>query len=388
MLILQSLLVYGFMIWVMTYNAKRVLKRRFIPQNFKQFITDKNILIPILIFSLVASIRWGVGVDCNSYMVGFYGYGLGTQAEKGEWAFVYLQSFFQRLHLSHVPFFFSLALLQIGFLYYGLKEKPWALLFFPLMLVLCGEYWMWMNGVRQMIVCCMFVYITLLMVKKKWWYAIAWICLASFMHRSALVLLPLSLLCLYPKILIPNRWIQLGIVVVCFGAMGSSVSDSIGSLIENVLFIIGYEDGNQIHLIDTIMEKTFGFRSFLLLFANCITIYFSTKMCEFYNSKHFNVMYNFYFIGLCAALVFYGNHGIERFLMYFTFFTPIILSCCAYYLYKHQSKGFNVFCLCCLVGMLLMRTMYEFYVSSGEKKEYVLYKTILTNDIPSGTYFY
>ena len=213
---LQSILVYGFMIWVMTYNANRVLRRRFIPQNFKQFITDRNIIVPILIFCFFASIRWGVGKDCNSYMAGFYGLGSESQVEKGEWVFVYLQTFFRWIHFSHVPFFFSLALLQIGFLYYGLKDKPWMLLFFPLMLVLCGDYWMWMNGVRQMIVCCMFVYIILLIVEKKWWSAIVWIFLASLMHRSAFALLPLSLLCLYPKLLIPNRWIQLGVVIACF----------------------------------------------------------------------------------------------------------------------------------------------------------------------------
>ena len=388
LLILQSIVVYGFMIWVMTYNANLVLKRGVIPQNFKQFITDKNLIVSILIFSFIASIRWGVGVDCNNYMANFYGMGIDdSSADKGEWGFVYLREFFRSLNLSHVPFFFSLALLQIGFLYYGLKNKPWMLLFFPLMLVLCGEYWMWMNGVRQSIVCCMFVYITFLVVEKKWLYAIVWIFLESLMHRSALVLLPLSLLCLYPKVLIPNRWIQLGIVVACYLAMGLSVTKSLAGLVDNALSLVGYEEGRQSHMIESIIEKTFGIRSFMLLFVNCIAIYFSTKMRDFYKSTHFNVMYNFYFIGVCAALVFRGNLGIERFLMYFTCFTPIILSCCAYYLYKQRSKRLNILCLCCLIGALSVRTMYEFYVATGEKVEYTLYKTIFTNKIPSGTYF-
>lgn len=388
LLILQSIIVYGFMIWAMTYNANRILKRGVVPQNFKQFITNKNLIIPILIFSFIASIRWGVGVDCNNYMANFYGWGIDdNSADKGEWGFVYLREFFRSLNLSHVPFFFSLALLEIGFLYYGLKNKPWMLLFFPLMLVLSGTYWSWMNGVRQSIVCCMFVYITFLVIEKKWLYAIGWIFLASFMHRSALVLLPLSLLCLYPKILLPNKWWQLGMVLISFLAMGMSVTDSLAGVVDNVLSLLGYEDGSQSRLIESMIEKTFGIRSFMLLFANCIAIYFSIKMRDFYESTHFNVMYNFYFIGVCAALVFRGNLGIERFLMYFTCFTPIILSCCAYYLYKHRNKKMNILCLCCLIGALTVRTMYEFYVASGEEMEYTLYKTIFTNKIPSGTYF-
>lgn len=377
------------MIWVLTYNANCVLKRRFVPVTFKQFIVDRNIVIPIFIFCLFSSVRWGVGVDCNNYMASFYGWGIDdSSADKGEWGFVYLRELFQTLHLSHVPFFFSLALLQIGFLYYGLKDKPWILLFIPLMLFLSGDYWRWMNGVRQCIVCCMFVYISHIVVKKKWRYAIAWIFVASLFHKSALVLLPISLLCLYPRILLPNKWFQLGIVVVCYLAMGMSITKSLSSLVESTLTVVGYEEGSQVHLIEIIMDKTFGLRSFLLLFANVITIYFSIKMRDFYRSSHFNVMYNFYFIGVCASLVFYGNHGIERILMYFTCFTPIILSGSAYYLYKHQRKEFNAFCLCCLIAALLMRTMYNFYMASRESVEYTLYKTIFTHEIPSGTYFF
>lgn len=388
MLTLQSILVYGFMIWVMTYNANRILKRRFIPQSFIQFITDKNYVIPIIIFCFFASIRWGVGVDCNSYMEDFYDWGIDRREEgKGEWIFLYTREFFRGLHLSHVPFFFVLALMQIGFIYYGLRDKPWILFFFPLMLFLCGEYWMWMNGVRQSIVCCMFVYIINLQVNRKWILSIAWIIIACLMHRSALVLLPLSLFCLYPKILIPNRWIQISIVVACYVAMGLSVTDSLAELIEMTLALVGYEEGSQEHMIETIMDKKFGFRSFLLLFANCITIFFSTKMRDFYKSSHFNVMYNLYFIGVCAALVFYGNHGIERILMYLTCFTPIMLSCCAYYLYKHRRGGLKGFILISLIGTLLMRTLYDLYSARGNKDERIFYKTILTHKIPSSGSF-
>ena len=53
--ILQSILVYGIMVWVMTYNANRVLKRQFIPKDFRDFITDKNVLIPLMVFSFFAA---------------------------------------------------------------------------------------------------------------------------------------------------------------------------------------------------------------------------------------------------------------------------------------------------------------------------------------------
>ena len=111
--IIQSILVYGIMVWIMTYNAKRVFVRNFVPKTFNQFITDKNILVPLIVFSILAAIRWDVGVDCRSYIYGFYEGPNDRLLSKGEILFHGIQDFFRYINLTHIPFFFTIAFIQI-----------------------------------------------------------------------------------------------------------------------------------------------------------------------------------------------------------------------------------------------------------------------------------
>ena len=134
--IIQSILIYGIMVWIMAYNAKRVFVRNFVPKTFGQFITDKNILVPLIVFSILAAIRWDVGVDCRSYIYSFYNGNNENAITKGEILFYGIQNFFKNINLSHVPFFFTIAFIQIAFIYYGIRKEPKALLFFQLMFVL------------------------------------------------------------------------------------------------------------------------------------------------------------------------------------------------------------------------------------------------------------
>ena len=381
-----SLIVYGLLIFIMMYNANRVLVRRFIPNNFSSFLLDRNYLIPILFFCLVSCIRWRVGVDCNSYMAQFYDYDEQWLIGKGESGYLFLIRFFRFFHASHVPFFFVLAYLQIVFIYYTFKNVQYVLLFFPLFLVLTGEFWVWMNGVRQVISCCIFVYVTYQVSLKKWWLSIIMILIATLFHKSAFVLLPLSLIFCIPRIYISNKYFQIFLVGLSFMFMGTSITSHLSEVIENVMNMIGYGDSQE-HMTETIIEKNFGFRSILLLASNMIVIWNSPKLAMYYKSNHFNIMYNLYFFGVCLSLVFYGNHGIERFLMYFRCFTPVILSYCAYYFYKHKSDMSKLLAFVAIISLLTIRTLYEFYDAGNRPaEECTLYKTIFFHNVPKGTY--
>lgn len=386
MLLIGSYLVYGLIISLMMYNASRVLNRRFIPKNTWDFITDRNYIVPIVLFALFASIRWRVGVDCNAYINAFYTYDEQWLMGKGELGYLFLIRFFRFFHASHVPFFFVLALLQISFVYFTFKKEPYVLLFFSLFLFMTGEYWSWMNGVRQIIACSVFIYATYLIANRKWLFAVMTILFASLFHRSAIILFPLAIIFSGTKIYIANRYLQLILVTVSLLFMGSSVTSDISVIIENVMNFIGYGD-TQEHMTETIIEKNFGLRSILMLASNLIVIWYSPKLFGYYKSKHFNIMYNLYFIGVCLSLVFYGNHGIERFLMYFRCFTPIILSYCAYYFFKHRSEMSKLIGFVAIILFLFVRTSYEFYeATTRPSEECILYKTVIFNKVPKGTY--
>ena len=378
--IVQSILIYGIMLCIMTYNAKRVLARNFTPKTFSQFITDKNIFVPLIVFSILAAIRWDVGVDCRSYIYGFYNVVSDRALSKGEILFYGIQDFFKFINLSHVPFFFTIAFIQIAFIYYGIRKVPNALLLFPLMFVLYGTYWSYMNGVRQSVACSIFIFTTLLLSEKKYIWAATWILIATLFHRSAYILLILGAIVYLTRKYFINRNIQLIIIAICYAMMGMSIGQGLGDIATEMLGFAGYEEGTQEHLLDTVFEMNFGLRAYMMLLPNIIVVFFSNKIRNFYNSAHFNMMYNIYFVGLCAWLLFYGNHGIERISMYLTCFIPVILAYAGYFFYNNKRNSVYKISLYIILVLLSLRTVYDMYDSSKEAIDFTNYKTIIFND--------
>lgn len=376
--IAQSILVYGIMVWIMTYNAKRLLVKNCTPTTFKQFITNKNILVPLIAFSLIAAIRWDVGVDCRSYIYLFYREATEGEIAKGEILFYGIQDFFKYINLTHIPFFFTIAFIQLGFIYYGLRKRPEILWFFPLLFVLYGTYWSYMNGVRQSIACSIFIFVTLLLSEKKFKWAILWIFIATLFHRSAYTLFIIGTIFYLARNFFINRNIQLIILAGCYAMMGMPIGDQLGNIVTDMLDFSGYEEGSQEHLLETVFDINFGLRAYLMLLPNIIVIFFSNKIRKFYNSKHFNIMYNIYFVGLCVWILFYGNHGIERISTYLTCFIPIILSFAAYYFYQKRRKQIYLISLFLIIILLSFRTLYEMYDSSNTQIDFINYKVVFS----------
>lgn len=369
------------MIWVMTYNAKIYLIKNNTSTSVEKFFTNKNIIIPILIFCFFAAIRWDVGSDCRSYIFGFYRESEPIYLNNKEYAFYIIQEFFRYIALTHIPFFFIIALLQIGFMYYALKKQAYILLFLPLALFLSGTYWSFMGGVRQNIACCIFVYVTLLLSENRWKLALLWIIIASLFHKSAIVLSPIILIVYLRKIYIPNIYIQYGMLATCFIMMGANVSERVSEIIVNTIDFIGYEENKQSRLINAIFNITFGIRSYLLLIANCIVILYSNKLRKFYNSRHYDIMYILYYIGICINLLFYGNHGIERITMYLAIFIPIILGSLIFYLFYNRNLKSSKLCLFILILALLLRTLYDLYSATTAPTDVINYQTIFFQNI-------
>ena len=374
--VLLSILVYGVMVWVMTYNAKKILNRDYKRTTFLKFITDKNILAPLILFSFLAAIRWDVGVDCRSYFYGFYRGATESELAKGETLFYWIQDIFKYINLSHIPFFFTIAFIQISFIYYGLRKRPEILLFFPLLFVLYGTFWSYMNGVRQSVACSILIFATLLLSEKKIIWTIFWIWIATLFHRSAYILLILFPIVYLLRNYFINRNVQLVILAICYTMMGMSVIEQFGTIATEVLGFAGYEEGLQEHLLETVFDINFGLRAYLALFANIVIVFFSNKIRKFYNSTHFNIMYNLYFIGLCAWILFYGNHGMERITMYLTSFIPIILSCGAYFFFQKKNIHKYKISLYIIITLLSLRTFYDMYDSSKAAIDFTNYKIV------------
>ncbi|MBQ8271282.1 MAG: EpsG family protein [Bacteroidaceae bacterium] len=384
---LQSLIVYGIIIWAMTYFGKIAYKRQY-PQGFGgidkfkgkksnilSILTEPYILIPILIFCLFAAVRYRVGVDCESYKAIYYEiaqYGESIRASNIEIGFKNLVKFTNTLTNSHYLFFFILAFLEIGLYYIALAKERHALIFLGLAIMITGHYWSLMNGMRQNIAACAFVAMIPWLLNKKWHYFVAGTLLATTMHRSALLLLPLGAFAFFCKKRIPNKYLQLGIIGICFLLMNKF--DNIFT-IELMQFAgeAGYgEEEIEAYTALEATEYTFGFRMILQYAVFCIAVFYSKKMCKFYNSKVFNTMYNLFFIGICLSLVFYNNFTIKRILYYFSCFTPVIISYYMFYLWKNKKNLILVIS----IALLVVQTLWSIYsdISSKGINEPMLYK--------------
>ena len=128
MLLFQSIIVYGLMIWVMTYFGNITYKCQY-PKGFggnnlfqnkkKPFITlltKSYFLIPIFIFCFFAAVRYKVGADCEHYKLIFYDlgqYDVSLSALNLEKGFVVLAKFIHELTGSHYILLFILAFLKL-----------------------------------------------------------------------------------------------------------------------------------------------------------------------------------------------------------------------------------------------------------------------------------
>ena len=356
----------------MTFFGKVAYRTQY-PQGFGEFNLLKNkkyslfsifsksyFVIPIFIFCLFAAVRFQVGVDCESYKNIFYDInriGASSRAEEVEAAYIFLSKFTYGITQSHYLLFFILAFLQIGLYYIALQKERQALVFFGVSLMLTGHYWSLMNGMRQNIAACAFVAMIPFIIKRKWLYFIAGTMLATTMHRSALLLLPIGIIAYLLRNKIPNKYLQLAILAVSFALMNKL--DNVFS--ENLMTFAGEAGYNEDEIATyTELEATtykFGLRMYLLYGVYCIAIFFSDKMYKLFNSKTFNAMYNLFFIAICLTLIFYNNFTINRIIYYFTCFNCVIVSYLMFFLWKNRKFSL----LFITIAMLFVQTLWSIF---------------------------
>ena len=384
-LIIQSIIVYGLIIAIMNYFGKIAYKKQY-PQGFGGIDRFKNnkigiltlftkfyFVIPIFVFCIFAAIRYQVGVDCESYKQLFYEiqtFGSIQARRSIETGYEFLCRISDFLTGAHYMLLFIMALLQIGLYYFTLRKHTYALIFLSVALILTGEYWSWMNGVRQNIAACALVAAIPLVNQRKWIYVALITMLAMLIHKSALIIIPISIAAYFMRGRIPNRYIQLGILALCMVMMNkfnyiiTSVSHFAANAGYNEESISGYTEQEA-------TLRTFGFRMILLYTVHIITILYSNKLSAFFNNKNFNIWYNLYFIGICLTVLFYNNFVITRVLYYFVIFVPLILSQLFFYLQYTRKKQLLSIC----ISILLIRTLYALYVSYTQLPlEFFLYK--------------
>ncbi|HCM19285.1 MAG TPA: hypothetical protein DIC46_00585 [Porphyromonadaceae bacterium] len=356
----QSLFVYGITILIMsicgyfaTINGKISKNRAFF---------SWEIVIPILLFSTIAAIRYDVGVDYLAYLNRYLRVmNLGKLDSRDaieplfQWITVLMAN-----HGFHFSFYFGLfAFLQILFIYYAFKEERYLYEYLGLAIIAGVTFYTWMNGIRQSLVTCIFIFLIHYIRDRKFFIYLCWVVICSFIHKSAFLLIPLYFF-LYPnKIYIKNVTLQ--IILLCISILLSTQYIWV-DLLDKFDILVNYTSFKNNYSSERILKEmkdvVFGPRKIIDIIITIGVILKSKEMSELYSSTSFNRFYNLFFWGELLLLIGSGSNTILRILYYFNCARPILYSYLLYFLQMNKSQRiYDALLFYGIIFLLLIRLL-------------------------------
>lgn len=346
----------------------------------KRTIINRRYLVSTIlaytVFAFFSGVRWDVGVDHLSYLNSYLNIHLYEDGmEKGFVSFIKLCN---SLNLPFYLFFALIAFLQLFFATKYFRYRTYLCALFACLIILSGEYFSWMNGIRQQLVTCVFLYsISYCIIPRKFYNYILIILICSFFHRSAILLVPLYFLTyLDPdKPFIKPTW-QLILLIISFIISSIGILHSVTTYIDPLLNVIGYgEKYSSEYLMSLETTKmSFGPRRIIVLLVDVIIILYSTKLQREYNTKDFKIAYVLYFIMLILQQIFIDSQMFSRLISYFTIFRPIIISYLLYYLFKFKRKGNNKLIAFLVIFLYVLRLFIDIYTDMGNHTSCIRYQ--------------
>ena len=189
---IQSFAIYslfGFFISVLGLISWEKQRKRFYSFG-SNFFLQWEIILALILFGLLAGLRWNVGTDYMNYLKNYlaiqnYGY------------YIYeLESGFYSLTLIlaksgfHFSFYFGfIAFLQISFVYLSFKNERYLYPFLGLVIIFAPHFLGWMDGMRQMLVATIFLWSVKFIYNRNFIKFSIIIFSCYFIHRSSVFLL-------------------------------------------------------------------------------------------------------------------------------------------------------------------------------------------------------
>ena len=361
---IQSFIVYTFFALALFVCARGVSRTQvqLIESKGNFFSMPSNYWWCIFIFALVAGMRYDVGVDHLNYLESYIRALNGRdfiRDEGYEEGYVFITALFGKLGIHPVIYFAFLGALQLGFVLLAYRTEramvPWLLMF----IVLGEPFFTWMNGIRQMIAACIFVFSSKYIYEKRPIPFLICIILAYLWHHSVLILVPVFLLG-FDKLRWKNTILNISLFIVCFILGNTPVWISNISLLGNILTLLGYDFYAETIDVLTDMANfrtfTFGPRMGAMLGTYLITLVLYPKVSDYYKSEKLDFIFKLYLIAICCYYLFVNtNMMFLRPVLYFTIFIAPMVGYTLAYLYT--KKRYAIFVL------LLMFSMSYTYLS-------------------------
>lgn len=339
-----------------------------------------EILLSICLFAFISGVRYKTGIDYLSYLEEYKKLQtIGIAKETLESGFVFISKLFADAGL-HFSFYFAFwAALQIGFVYYALRNNKYLLPFVGLCVMLGSYYLNWMNGIRQSVVACAFIFIIELIEKKNLWQYMLLIVLMSLCHRSALFLLPVYFLFVRDwGGLLCNKKLTLTILLLCVFLGITPTWLHFIEYLDRVLYIIGYEDYSEriaIMTEENLRDMSWGPGRLSIFLSGVMIIWYYSAMRDYFAEDNKVYAYSLlFFIGICLYNLFANtSHIFLRPIGYFTIFQLPLTAYLLYYFYK-LAKSWQFYALLVLTCSNAYLNVYKAVVSPTATTDFSLYR--------------
>lgn len=372
MLIFQSIIVYTLLTVIMCLGA-------YMSQKVPKFAVWS--WIPIVAFTLVFGLRYGVGMDYNNYL-DIYAH---TEVASPAWIkdvfhlellpiiIIYVCHFFGT---PAYVFFSIIAFIQIFFLYKAFKNEGNILIYIYLMLIFSGICMLgFMNIMRQMVATCIFLYsLQYIRDNKVMPY---WACciLAFLFHKSAIILFPMYFIWARKKGLLNSPIVELGLLALSLMSIFLIGWQEALHSFDRVIVALGY--GSYISQMDTYMDaggRGIGIADTFAFVIYAMIVLHSREMKEHIQSPIFNILYDMFIVGSCLAYFFKGSMLAERMLVYFTISQFIVVAYFLRYLYETKRQNVKQYARYLLVLMFVFFQYSRFlYYEDQNTGAYVSY---------------
>ena len=364
---LQTAIVYTSLAFGMFFFTK-------IADRYVGVFSNISYWIPVLLFTIIFGIRYGVGVDYFAYMDIYENWNIGDlRWATDDYGFAFICDLCTRLGLS-LPIFFSIfSFLQILFIYLAFRERKLVLAYSVLALFFTGIGISGFNNIiRQAVSFCIFVYALTFIEKKQVIYYFLCVLLATLFHLSAVILFPIYFLFNRGQNYFQDNKLQFIILVCCYVVSWLGIGNLISSYVEYFASFLGYDGYFMTHFVDAKGRSAFDI---VVFFVNLLLVYYYPKVVGFYEDRFFKIIYILYFVSTCLGYLFVDIAIVWRILCYFSYMRFIVYG---YYLlffiktikYSYLNFFCSLFFIFYLFGFYCYSTLYRSYNSCSTYATY------------------
>lgn len=356
----QSLLVYLPLMTTMILFGALAAKRVSLKPGPQITFFKWEVLVPLLCFGLVFGMRYGVGTDHLTYLNNYL---TGENTDRYELFFKWVTLFLSENNFHFATYFGLWAFLQVFFLFYAFKEERHLFPYLAFLLFAGGYFLPLMNGIRQDLAACIFIYSIRFIDEKKLWKYLLWCTIAFLFHKSAVILFMAYPFLRNGRDFFKSIPLQLIILLVSltFYYSDIQIEKYISFIIKPFAAWFNYSYSLE-RISHLVTEINTGIGFLLALLIDILIIISSKKLKIYFNSKRFFTIYNLYFIGVITRLLFGGSTVLLRPFRYFIYFKLIITAYFIYYLFKNAKLSLNqiLFFLVLMIYLLLFgATLYN-----------------------------